>query len=170
MQSTNSMCTFSTFSWKNKNCVPKRWCSWGFLHTLAWQDKWEVEILEIIKTPANYFLPPGSAKTRADSGSGCKFYSLLLCKVISLGHNKESSISLQTFTFLALSLRRATFRQANIWSLISPFGGLERCRKGHYVGDLPTTTVPLPHLMLICSQCSYCFWSLFLYVVTCSLP
>lgn len=97
-----------------------------------------------------------------DSRSASKIYLLLLCKAISADHNKDSSICPQILTFLALSLSWVTFQQANSWSVISPFGGLASYEKGHNVGDLPrktyTTTLPLPHLILICTRCSYCCW------------
>lgn len=97
-----------------------------------------------------------------DSGSACKFYLFLLCKAISPDDNIDSSIFTQTLTFLALSRSWATLQQANSWSVISLFGGLASCEKGHNVGDLPhksyTATLPLPWLILICTRCSYCCW------------
>lgn len=116
-------------------------------------------MLEIIKIPANCFLPLGSANIICRLRVNLHIL-LLLCKAISLDYNKDSRICPQLLTFLVLPLRWATFQQAHIWPLISPFGGLESCKKSHYEGDSPTT-IPLPLLILTCSQCSYCFWSFF---------
>lgn len=98
-------------------------------------------MLEIIKTLANCFLSLGSANIMCRLRINLQIL-LLLCKAVSLEHNKDSRICPQNLILLALPLRWATFQQAYIWSLVSPFGGLESCKKGHYVGDCSITTVP----------------------------